>query len=924
MAASLFTYSSTSRRVVPAPNSPLLPIHIKATNVVFNPDIPEVHRGLGLDDFVNFLASCRLRYAISDVPSEFFPEQVCEFYNTATVNEENNAITGTIGHGRHSIFITAELLSAALRLPIFDPFSEPPTIERCKRMFDQLGYDHSKAGTRSALILRQCMTPGWKFFTGALCKCVGHKSRNGDQLSNDEQQIVCSLLLNKRLDYGALFFDQLVQLLRANVHADHVPFPCWIALVFDKFFAAAYFSHSRNPIQCPRMSVRLYQDDPLDTDIGISDRMKEWIANPYTVPSLTADTDEGGANGNRIDHADQEVDHYDGGLFSPQLSHQLISDTGKASSAPHDSMPLGEQPSRGEHPSQGEHQSQGEHPSPAAHHFSPRMQPSSPVALGTSMVQIPASAFSELMSLTRDLSQRLLHIEADVQQIKEVLLLTPPSSPKSDDAQKGGDTDDDVDADDHADGEPNAHADGEPNEKDTEPADNTIFQHESPNPIPESDFAGHNSPAATKKLFEDIEHDEPDDECQILDMNFIDPLIPVQQESSDDLEKSHPILADPIADPIIPVQGEDSDIASEESHPLSRKRKVVDTDLDHSQTDTSSSVKKPKSIVSISNLATEWNMSPDQVKQILDEANRAQLLKNIAQADESLIQHKLQAKGSFEAQMQKFLEFQSKAQSSQPPPSSSKPKTDSVLDRIDRKRFEDVFNRRMCGDKIIKVKASKPRNEKILTLLITRQGPQHSYTEVVKRDELIRYGYSEWMELLDLASKQTSAHSSELICALHLLIKKVQRLDLVPKERPQHQGQRSSVPRSRRTKFHVDGEDVLVLDFGAGVINNSLPLGVDPVQHQFISAPEHGMFYLDKNRRMCFQRTTEIPKAPTTHLVGLRQMCMSHQDLSGEFHILIAMELLNTRQELLDSPYWPVKIEAEAEYEEFLSKGVFI
>ncbi|CAI9261774.1 unnamed protein product [Lactuca saligna] len=565
MAASLFTYSSTSRRVIPVPNSPPLPIHIKATNVVFNPNIPEVHRGLGLDDFVNFLASCRLRYAISDVPSEFFPEQVCDFYYTTTVNEENNAITGTVGRGRHSVFITAELLSAALRLPIFKPFSEPLSIETCKRMFDQLGYDHSKAGTRSALILRQCMTPGWKFFNGALCKCVGHKSRSGDQLSNYEQQVVFSLLLNKRLDYGALFFDQLVQLLRANVRVDHVPFPRWIALVFDKFFTADYFSHSGNPIQCPRMSVRMYQDDPLDTDIGISNRMREWIANPYIVPSLTADTDEGGVDGNHMDLVDQEVEHHDGVHLSPQLSHHLISDTGKVSSAPQDSMPLGEQPYQGEHPSQGEHHSQGENPSPAAHHFSPRMQPSSPVAPGTSMVQIPASAFSELMSLTRDMSQRLLRIEASVQQIKEVLLLNPPSSPKSDDAQKGGDTNDNDDADDHA--------DGEPNEKYTEPADNTIFQHESPNFIPESNYAGHNSPAATEK--HDEEHDEPDDECQILDMNFIDPLIPVQQESSDDLEESHPILTDSIADPIIPVQGEDSDIASEESHPLSRKRKLA-------------------------------------------------------------------------------------------------------------------------------------------------------------------------------------------------------------------------------------------------------------------------------------------------------------------------------------------------------------
>nr|KAJ0194053.1 hypothetical protein LSAT_V11C800434070 [Lactuca sativa] len=785
MAASLFTFSSTSRRVIPAPNSPPLPIYIKATNVVFNPDIPDVHRGLGLDDFVNFLASCRLRYAISDIPSEFFPEQVCEFYYTATVNDENNVITGTIGRGRHSVFITAELLSAALRLPIFEAFSELPSIECCRRLFDQLGYDHSKAGARSALVLRQCMTPGWKFFTGALRKCVGHKSRSGDQLSTYEQQVVCSLLLNKRLDYGALFFDQLVQLLHANVRADHVPFPRRIALVLDKFFAADYFSHPGNPIQCPRMSIRMYQDDPLDTDIGISNRMREWIANPYTVPSLTADTDEG-ADGNHADHVGQEDEPHDGGHFSLQLSHHTVSVTEKVPSAQKDPLIQGEQPSQGEHPLQGENPPQGSQPSPG-------MQPRSQAAPGTSFLQISASTFNELLTLTRDMSQRLLRVEADVHQLKEVLLHTPSSSPQSDDAQKGGDTDtdDNVGDDDNADHD---NADDDPKERNTEYVDNSLVQTEPPKQMPESDFAKPNSPADTEKLVED-------------NMKFVDPIV----------------------DPIIPVQGEDSDVASEDSHPLSRKRKAADIDLAPSHTDTSLSCKKPKSIVSISNLAAKWNMSPDQVKQILDEANQAQLLKNIAQANESLIQHKLQAKGSFEAQMQKFLEFQSKSQSSQPPPSSSKPKTDSVLDKIDRKRFEDVLRRRVCSDKIIKVKASKPRNEKILTLLITRQGPQHSYTEVVKRDELIKYGYSEWMELLELASKQTSAHSSELTCALHLLIKKVQRLDLIPKEQPQHQGQRSSVPRTRRTKFQVDCEDVLVLNFGAGGINNSLPISVDPV-----------------------------------------------------------------------------------------------
>ncbi|CAI9282078.1 unnamed protein product [Lactuca saligna] len=405
MAASLFTFSSTSRRVVPAPNSPPLPIYIKATNVVFNPDIPEVHHGLGLDDFVNFLASCRLRYAISDVPSEFFPEQVCEFYYTATINDENNAISGTIGHGRHSVFITADLLSAALRLPIFEPFSELPSIERCRRIFDQLGYDHSKAGTRSALILHHCMTLGWKFFTGALCKCVGHKSRSGDQLSMYEQQVVCSLLLNKRLDYGAFFFDQLVQLLRANVCADHVPFPRWIALVLHKFFAEAYYSHSGNPIQCPHMSVRMYQDDPLDTDISISDRMREWIANPYIVPSLTAGTDEG-VDDNNEDHADQEAESQNGGHLS--LNSLIIL-----------SLTLREVTQlKGSHYFRGSNHSRGATilggaTIPRGEPFSGE-QPRSPEVPGTSFLCIPASTFNELLTLTRDMSQRLLRIEADV------------------------------------------------------------------------------------------------------------------------------------------------------------------------------------------------------------------------------------------------------------------------------------------------------------------------------------------------------------------------------------------------------------------------------------------------------------------------------------------------------------------------------
>ena len=50
----------------------------------------------------------------------------------------------------------------------------------------------------------------------------------------------------------------------------------------------------------------------------------------------------------------------------------------------------------------------------------------------------------------------------------------------------------------------------------------------------ESDTEEPDRPADTEKLAEDSEHDdEHDDECQMLDMKFIDPIIPVQGEDSD-------------------------------------------------------------------------------------------------------------------------------------------------------------------------------------------------------------------------------------------------------------------------------------------------------------------------------------------------------------------------------------------------------
>ncbi|CAI9302915.1 unnamed protein product [Lactuca saligna] len=134
------------------------------------------------------------------------------------------------------------------------------------------------------------------------------------------------------------------------------------------------------------------------------------------------------------------------------------------------------------------------------------------------------------------MSRRLLRIDADVNQLKGVLLSAPSPGPNDDDDQKAGETD----------------------SVELGSEENILNQIEPPQPMHDSE-----RPIETEKLTEDSEHDH-DDECQMLDMNFIDPTVPVQGEDSDDDEDEHDdecqMLDMNFIDPTVIVQGEESDI----------------------------------------------------------------------------------------------------------------------------------------------------------------------------------------------------------------------------------------------------------------------------------------------------------------------------------------------------------------------------
>ena len=153
----------------------------------------------------------------------------------------------------------------------------------------------------------------------------------------------------------------------------------------------------------------------------------------------------------------------------------------------------------------------------------------------------------------------------------------------------------------------------------------------------------------------------------------------------------------------------------------------------------------------------------------------------------------------------------------------------------------------------------------------------------------------------------------DLKVALERLIERAQKLKLIQSD-PSKTTSTSAHPTGfRKKKDHR----TYLLPYGTSVINNTLPQGVEPIQHKCILVPEHGIFDQDAQGNMCFQRTIEIPNSPTEHLFHLRLECMGHKDLELGFHALISLTLAERRQELRQEDYIWIKPEIEEEAEVF-------
>ncbi|CAH1423639.1 unnamed protein product [Lactuca virosa] len=170
--------------------------------VVFSPDIPKNYTNKGFEDFMAYLSSFPLHYALVDVPDSFLPQHVIELYFTSTFTDAG-VIVGTVNDGIHTILVTVMDVRRSLRLPIRDEYFPLLSIDECHAVLENMDYDFGKQ--KDYIIHRHYLPSTWKFLNGVLGKCFTHK----------------------------MIFDQFAEIIQGSKRSPHVPYSRWLTLILQ-------------------------------------------------------------------------------------------------------------------------------------------------------------------------------------------------------------------------------------------------------------------------------------------------------------------------------------------------------------------------------------------------------------------------------------------------------------------------------------------------------------------------------------------------------------------------------------------------------------------------------------------------------------------------------------------------------------------
>ena len=119
----------------------------------------------------------------------------------------------------------------------------------------------------------------------------------------------------------------------------------------------------------------------------------------------------------------------------------------------------------------------------------------------------------------------------------------------------------------------------------------------------------------------------------------------------------------------------------------------------------------------VEDLAAEWGLSLEEAWAF--SAEHITALQNFAtlNQDAEVAKEFAAEEGGEDSQRKQLFRFKEEI--------ARKKKIGNILDKMDLKRYADVHERRINPDPIIRVRCTKPKKDKILTMHITRNGPSH-------------------------------------------------------------------------------------------------------------------------------------------------------------------------------------------------------
>ncbi|CAH1415302.1 unnamed protein product [Lactuca virosa] len=175
-------------------------------------------------------------------------------------------------------------------------------------------------------------------------------------------------------------------------------------------------------------------------------------------------------------------------------------------------------------------------------------------------------------------------------------------------------------------------------------------------------------------------------------------------------------------------------------------------------------------------MAKVWGVSIEEARDFARKHNIQSANRMFPRKESTKNQENLIATGTMVDQIEHLKNFNIEM-------SKKKKAQESAITKLEQSRFGDMLTRRSDPDPIIKVKCTKPKTERMLTLYITRRVEKGKaagqYTEVLSSQDLVKLGYNEWLQLLELVNKKKGKYFEELRLVLERLITKVKDLALV-------------------------------------------------------------------------------------------------------------------------------------------------